>query len=73
MIDNGIGLELDDSEKLFEPYRRQTQSSAIKGYGLGLYICRQILTAHGGAIGTYPNPDGAHFWLTLPVNLETSA
>ena len=65
--DNGIGLIDLDSERLFEPYHRQADSQSVQGYGLGLYICRQILIAHGGDIGTTPDEQGAHFWLTLLV------
>ncbi len=36
--------------------------------GLGLYVCRQIIAAHGGKIGVISSPDrGATFWFTLPI------
>jgi two-component system sensor histidine kinase/response regulator len=35
--------------------------------GLGLYLCRQIVEAHGGQIGAETDPDrGTTFWFTLP-------
>jgi two-component system sensor histidine kinase/response regulator len=40
----------------------------IKGLGLGLYLCRQIINAHGGKIGVIANENsGASFWFTIPV------
>ena len=61
--DTGKGVRLDDSSDIFEPFT----STKGDGAGLGLYISRQIITAHGGEIG-YRNTDrGAEFWFELPV------
>jgi len=61
--DTGPGVRLDDSSDIFEPFTGTKGNSA----GLGLYISRQIITAHGGTIG-YDNPDtGAAFWFELPA------
>ena len=39
----------------------------MPGLGIGLYICRQIIMAHGGEIGVVSDRgDGATFWFTLP-------
>ncbi|MEM6452308.1 MAG: DUF3365 domain-containing protein [Cyanobacteria bacterium P01_D01_bin.105] len=72
VTDNGRGIERDKSAGLFEFCRRGTQKPSIRGYGLGLYICREIITAHGGRIGVEASPgEGATFWFTLPVNRPT--
>ena len=72
VTDNGRGIERDKSAGLFEFCRRGTQKLSIRGYGLGLYICREIITAHGGRIGVEASPgEGATFWFTLPVNRPT--
>lgn len=72
VTDNGRGIECDKSAGLFEFCRRGTQKPSIRGYGLGLYICREIITAHGGRIGVEASPgEGATFWFTLPVNRPT--
>lgn len=50
--DHGIGIPKQDVPLLFEPFYRvdKSRSSKIDGYGLGLSICKQIITAHGGTI-----------------------
>jgi signal transduction histidine kinase len=61
--DTGQGVRLDDDSDIFEPFTSTKGNSA----GLGLYISRQIITAHGGTIG-YRNTDrGAEFWFELPA------
>jgi|GEM_PF-1636340 len=60
--DTGRGVDLDEGIDIFEPFT----STKGDGAGLGLYISRQIITAHGGEIG-YGNTDlGAEFWFELP-------
>jgi two-component system sensor histidine kinase/response regulator len=66
--DNGIGIEPQQCERLFELYVRGSQSRHTSGLGLGLYLCRQIITAHGGEIAISSTPgNGATFWFTLPI------
>ncbi|NJK60218.1 MAG: HAMP domain-containing histidine kinase [Oscillatoriales cyanobacterium SM2_1_8] len=66
VIDDGVGLE--DGEALFERYVRGKGSRYRAGLGLGLYLCRQIVEAHGGQIGADSRPGaGARFWFTLPL------
>ena len=68
VADNGRGIDTEKGEDLFELYSRGVENPSSSGYGLGLYICRKIITAHGGYIGVKPSPDkGATFWFTLPV------
>ncbi|ERT09288.1 response regulator [Lyngbya aestuarii BL J] len=66
--DDGIGVKPEEAEELFELYKRGKNVGKIKGLGLGLYLCRQIINAHGGKIGVIANKNsGASFWFTLPV------
>lgn len=66
--DDGIGIKPEEAEELFELYKRGKNVGKIKGLGLGLYLCRQIINAHGGKIGVIANENsGASFWFTLPV------
>lgn len=66
--DNGIGINPDNSQAVFKMYARGHGSDHASGYGLGLYICRQIVEAHGGKIGfDSPRNGGVEFWFTLPV------
>jgi two-component system sensor histidine kinase/response regulator len=72
VIDDGVGMNEAEIEGLFELYQRGRKVGNIQGLGLGLYLCRQIVNAHGGKIGAMrgdiANPNqGATFWFTLPV------
>ena len=51
VADNGAGISPQQCARLFEPYTRGVGVSLRQGLGLGLYICRQIVEAHGGEIG----------------------
>ncbi|MEG4250800.1 hybrid sensor histidine kinase/response regulator [Microcoleus sp. Pol10D4] len=67
VADNGAGISLQQCARLFEPYTRGVGVSLRQGLGLGLFICRQIVEAHGGEIGVDSElGKGARFWLTLP-------
>ncbi len=48
--DNGIGIEVQHRERIFEPFRRIAGSHAVRGSGLGLTTCRKIVTRHEGRI-----------------------
>lgn len=66
--DTGIGMSQHDCNRLFERYVRGSHAQRSTGIGLGLYLCRQIITAHGGQIGATSLPgNGATFWFTLPL------
>ncbi|MBE9187410.1 hybrid sensor histidine kinase/response regulator [Microcoleus sp. LEGE 07076] len=67
VADNGTGISPQQCARLFEPYTRGVGVTLRQGLGLGLYICRQIVEAHGGEIGVDSElGKGARFWLTLP-------
>jgi PAS domain S-box-containing protein len=66
--DNGVGISQKQSDRLFELYFRGTNIRNSIGLGLGLYLCKQIINAHGGEIGLNSSPQaGATFWFTLPI------
>jgi signal transduction histidine kinase len=81
--DNGVGISAEQTNSLFELYQRGASSSPSQGLGLGLYICKCIVTAHGGTIGVN-SPSGSlldsppddqnstEFWFTLPVQQPTT-
>ncbi|MBI2830874.1 MAG: GAF domain-containing protein [Chloroflexi bacterium] len=72
IADEGIGISLQDREKLFERFYRVADSSrkSTPGMGLGLYICKTILEAHGGRIWTEgERGEGSRFIFTLPIPL----
>lgn len=66
--DNGIGIPPEQFDSIFELYKRGEQARRTVGLGLGLYLCRQIIMAHGGQIGlTSHSEPGSTFWFTLPL------
>ena len=67
VTDNGIGISLQQSSRVFDLYTRTTSKKQSLNVGLGLYICRQIINAHGGEIGVNNTQKGASFWFTLPI------
>jgi C4-dicarboxylate-specific signal transduction histidine kinase len=61
--DRGTGIPASDLERIFEPF----QSSKTQGLGLGLPICRTIVSAHGGRLWATNNPQrGATLHVELP-------
>jgi two-component system sensor histidine kinase/response regulator len=65
--DNGIGMTSEQCQNLFQRYQRGKAAQKTLGLGLGLYLCQQIIQAHGGEIGVVSAPQqGAQFWFTLP-------
>lgn len=65
--DEGPGISPNDIPHVFDRfYRSPEMSRATKGAGLGLYLSRSIIEAHGGKIWVDPDPRGARFYFTLP-------
>ncbi|MEO1147132.1 MAG: HAMP domain-containing sensor histidine kinase [Cyanobacteria bacterium J06638_22] len=70
--DSGIGIPPSQCQRLFDLYTRGTSARYMPGLGLGLYLCKQIVTAHGGEIGVISHPGkGSTFWFTLPLAVPT--
>jgi signal transduction histidine kinase len=65
--DHGPGIAREDQRLIFEKFGRVTTGNARPGTGLGLFIARSIVEAHGGTIEVSSAPDqGATFTLDLP-------
>ncbi len=69
--DNGRGIPEEDLPTIFEKYRRVRGTTDIEGSGLGLYIAKVIIEAHGGRIWVDNNSDrGSTFTMLLPALKE---
>lgn len=70
IADEGKGIPEEERESLFTPFfrARSAAESAVPGLGLGLYICRELVEAHGGTIAVGETPaGGAQFTIVLPT------
>ena len=71
--DHGPGIDDADFSRIFERFERATSARHHGGLGLGLYVARQIVEAHGGGIAVHDPPDGgACFAVRLPVESPPS-
>ncbi len=67
VADRGIGIAAEHQLRVFERFERAVPAQHFGGLGLGLYIVRQIVEAHGGEIGVESTPGaGATFTVDLP-------
>ncbi|GIL17373.1 MAG: hypothetical protein BroJett040_11240 [Oligoflexia bacterium] len=69
--DFGIGIPKDMQQKIFQRFERAVSGDKFIGLGLGLYIVKQIIEAHGGTIKVDSEPgQGALFVVELPLQNE---
>ena len=73
VADNGIGIEPEYAERIFQIFQRLHTREAYAGTGIGLALCRKIVERHGGRIWLDPAySPGARFRLTLPMDEQTA-
>jgi signal transduction histidine kinase len=66
--DHGIGVAAEDHARIFDRFERAASARHYGGLGLGLWIVRQVVEAHGGRIRVDSRPgDGATFVVELPI------
>jgi PAS domain S-box-containing protein len=66
--DRGPGIRPEDLERIFGRFERAASSRSIGGLGLGLYVSREIVQAHGGSIeARNRDQGGASFLVRLPL------
>jgi signal transduction histidine kinase/DNA-binding NarL/FixJ family response regulator len=71
VCDRGIGISSEDIGRIFELFERSGAAKDFGGLGLGLYITRQVVEAHGGSIRVTSKPDaGAVFVVDLPLRAQ---
>jgi two-component system, OmpR family, sensor histidine kinase SenX3 len=70
VTDRGIGIALEDQERVFERFFRgdKARSRATGGSGLGLAIVKHVAANHNGSIGVWSKPGtGSTFTLSIPA------
>ena len=67
VCDAGRTLSDDEMTSVFDEYKRGSQVKGQEGSGLGLYVSKRIVEAHGGTISVERAGDGTRFFFTLPT------
>ncbi len=67
VTDDGVGLKAEDSEEIFELFKRKNTSKGVQGTGLGLAIVKEIVERHGGKVWIEP---GAEKGTTFSVSIS---
>lgn len=73
--DEGKGIAAADLSRIFERYYRvnNAESQTIAGFGIGLYLCSEIIKRHDGRIWAESTPGkGTTFYFTLPIDPEAT-
>jgi len=66
--DNGIGIEAEYFDRIFEMFRRLHTHDQYEGTGIGLAVVKRIVERHGGTVGIASTPgEGSTFYFTLPA------
>jgi signal transduction histidine kinase len=66
--DYGIGIAAEDQRRIFQRFERAVPMSHYSGFGLGLWIAREIVAAHGGSIDVDSEVGrGSTFIVRLPL------
>ena len=59
VLDEGVGIDPDEASRLFDLYYRSPKTAhRIAGAGIGLFVCRGLVTAMGGRVWATPRPGG---------------
>ena len=72
MEDSGLGIPREKRSRIFESFYKVDSSRTKEGFGLGLYICKQILLGHGQTIIAEEGEElgGAKFLFSFPMPPE---
>ncbi len=64
VFDNGLGIEQQEIEKVFQPFYRTDRTTNVKGHGIGLSLSQRIINIHNGAVEIESQP-GAGTQVTI--------
>jgi PAS domain S-box-containing protein len=71
MTDHGIGIAPQEQERIFQRFERAVSAQHYGGFGIGLWVARQVVEAHGGSIRVVSKQDaGSTFTVELPLASE---
>ena len=70
-LDNGIGFDRKDEQKIFGMFQRLNSGKKAEGTGIGLALCKKIVEQHKGMITVQSEPGkGTEFRVTLPLHQQ---
>lgn len=72
--DNGVGIDPDEQDDIFQPFERGRSSEGTQGDGLGLALCKRVVDEIGGRITVESTPGvGSKFHVFLPTPEESTS
>jgi signal transduction histidine kinase len=72
--DEGMGIDLSAQPRIFGRFERAVSVRNYGGFGLGLWVVRELVEAHGGTVGFESQPGrGSTFWVELPCGINASS
>jgi signal transduction histidine kinase len=68
VADHGMGISLQDQLRVFQRFERAVSEQHFGGFGLGLWVVREVIESHGGTISVESSPGaGSIFRIDLPL------